>query len=629
MMKAQTRFLTVLILSVFVLTLAGGLLARERSEIDPVYTWDVTALYPSVEVFKQKKAEFVVHAHKVADYKGKLGDSSATLKQALDLVYDLEKELRRMESYTQRLADQDTRVSSNKALQQEVQTLRTQFVGQTSWIDPEIVALGSEKVEALLADPALADYRFPLRETMRRQKHILPPEQEAILAAAGDIDMVAYNAYNLLTNADMPMDTITLADGTEIKMNYPNYDKVRRSVVEADRKKAFASFFGTYDIYKRTIGEMLYGQMKVHTFYSKLRNYGSTLQAALDYDGIDRHIYLSLIAAAHENMATFHRYLKLKARALGKDKLDYTDIYMPFTPGGQIEIPYEKAQQMLLEAFQPLGEDYVNVVRQAFSDRWIDVYPNEGKDSGAYSSGWAYDVHPYVLMNYTGSYNEALTLAHELGHAMHSYKSNHAQPFPISYYSTFVAEVASTFNENLLNDTMLKKVKNDDEKLFLLGNFLDGSIKGTFFRQIQFAEFELIIHRKVETGEPLTGEILNEIFFDLVKKYYGVDQGVTNVPDYMAVEWAIVPHFYYNYYVFQYSTSIAASSLLTEKVINHEPGALERYHKLISSGGSDNPVTQLQNAGADLTNPAAYNALMARANRYMDEVEKILEKRGL
>jgi len=628
-MKSHIRLIAVLALVLFSLTLSGALLARERGEIEPQFTWDLTALYASPVAFNEAKNGFLPQAEKLNAYKGRLGESPATLKAALDMMYGLEKELRRMEAYAHKTLDQDTRVADNKARQQETETLLARWSELTAWGDPEIVALGKDKVDALSADASLKEYRYPLSETLRKQKHILPPEQEAILAAAGDTHGTPYNAYTLFTNADLPFETITLADGSLVKVDYANFDKIRRGLVESDRRAVFASYMGLHDQFKRTIGEMLYGQMKIHAFYAKQRGYANTLEAALDNDGIDPQIYRSLIQAAHDNLPIFHRYLKLKARALGKDKLVYTDLYMPFTRDVNIEMNYADAQKTLLTAFAPLGQEYVNTIGEAFNNRWIDVYPNEGKDNGAYASGWAYDVHPYVLMNYTDTYNEALTLAHELGHAMHSYNSNKTQPFATADYSTFVAEVASTFNENLLNDTMLKKVKDEDERLFLLGNFLDGTIKGTFFRQIQFAEFELIIHEKVEQGEPLTGEMLNGIFMGLVKKYYGVDEGVTEVPDYLAAEWAIVPHFYYNFYVFQYSTSVAAASLLSEDVLAKKKGALERYTGMLKAGASKNPVEILQDAGADMTQPDAYKALMKRANLYMDEVEKILAKRGL
>jgi len=604
-------------------------LAKERSEIPAEYKWDLSVLYQNPDALKQAKAAFQKDAEKLASFKGRLGESAEVLKQALDLVYDLEKRMRRMELYSSRLTDQDARVSENKAVQNEISAMRSTFAEQTSFVEPEIVSIDEKKLSGFFtAEPGLMIYKFPISETIRRKAYVLSPKEEKILAGASDVLGSPMSVYSTFTNADLPHETITLADGSKVKLDYSNYDKLRESPVEADRVLTFKTFFGQYDRFKRTLAEVLYSQMKAHRFVANSRGYPDTLAAALNYDGIDTKIYTSLIEAAHRNLPTLHRYLKLKARALSKKKLEYTDMYLPFTAKLGITVPYDHARTMLLEAFKPLGAEYVNTVQTAFKSGWVDVYPNEGKDPGGYSDGSAYGAHPYILMNYNDNYGAALTLAHEMGHSMHSYLSNKAQPFPTSSYSTFVAEVASTFNENLLNDYMLKKVQSDDERLFILGNFLDGSIKGTFFRQIQFAEFELLIHQKVEKGESLTDEVLNKIFLDLVRIYYGHDKGIVNVPDFIAGEWSIVPHFYYDYYVYQYSTSIAAASLLSQKVIKNEKGSLERYLTLIHSGGSDNPVLLLKNAGADMTNPDAYNALMERANRYMDEVEKILAKKG-
>jgi oligoendopeptidase F len=623
---------TRIVLSAFfaVLMIVAPVAALEREDVDAMDTWNLSDLYPDIDAFKNAKDSLAEKIEKLADYEGKLGESAQTLKEALDLYYGFEQQMRRLESYTSRRADRDTRVSENKGYESEIETLRTNLGKVTSYFDPEIIAIGKVKIETFLAEePGLTVYAFPLRETLRRAVHILSDKEEKILAAANDLAWTGYNGYGMLTDADMPRETITLADGSEIKLTYPNFDRVRRSLVAEDRAKAFEVFFGGYKVYKRTLAQLLYGQIKGHKFFAEMRGYDNTLAAALDYDDIDPQIYHALIQAAHDNLPTFHRYLKLKARALGKERLDYTDMYVPFVRDVSLDMKWDEAQAILLEAFAPLGEEYVNTIRQAYKERWIDVWPNEGKRSGAYSSGWAYDAHPFVLMNYNETYSDALTLAHELGHAMHSFNSNANQPFPTSSYSTFTAEVASTFNENLLNDTMAGKVESEEEKLYLLGNFLDGAIKGTFFRQIQFAEFELIAHQKVEAGEALTDEVLDKLYLDLTKKYYGHEEGVVNVPDVIATEWAAVPHFYYNYYVFQYSTSVAAASLLAQRVIDKEPGALEKYYaNLLRAGGNANPVKQLAEAGADMTKPAAYKGLMERANRYMDEVEKILDKQG-
>jgi oligoendopeptidase F len=622
----------IVISALFLLTMllaAADAPATERSQIGNQYKWNLTAIYPNVAAANKAKEDILADSQKLTTYKGRLAESAATFKAGLDLYWNIELQMRKLESYGQRLADQDARVSENKALKSDSETIRTKFAAAASFIEPEICAADPKKLDGFFQElPALRIYRFPVSETLRRRTHVLSPSEEKIMAAANDVTDTPGSLYTLFSNADLLRNTIALADGSKATLDYATYDKLRQSLVESDRVAAFTAFMGEYDRFKKSFAEMLYGQMKVHRFVANSRNYPNTLAAALDGDGIDPKIYASLIEAAHRNLPTFHRYLKLKARALGKAKLDYTDMYAPFTKDVAIPMKYEEAQAILLEAVAPMGPEYVDTVKEAFHSGWIDVYPNEGKESGAYMDGSAYGVHPFLLLNYNDTYGEALTLAHEMGHAMHSFFSNKNQPFPTANYSTFVAEVASTFNENLVNDLMLKKVKTDEEKLYLLGHFLDESIKGTFFRQVQFAEFELLIHQKVEKGEALTDETLNKLYLDLARLYYGHDQGVVNVPDFIAVEWAVIPHFYYNYYVYQYSTSFAAASLLSQKIIKREPGALNRYYEnLLRAGGSDNPVELLKRAGADMTKPEAYEALMARANRYMDQVERLLAKK--
>lgn len=630
-MKSMAKTLIVFFVTVGILFFASALPATDRSEVKQMHKWNLKDYYPSDEAFEKEKEQVVKGIEKMSQYKGTLAQSGKQLFKALEFTSDLEMKMRKLESYTSRRLDRDTRVSENLALQSEVEAVRTNLAEAASFIDPEITKIDEGQMKKFFSEePGLKVYDFPIREIMRMKAHIRNEAEEEILAAAYDLYYTNETVYSIFTNADMPKKTITLADGTEIKMTYPNFDKVRRSLVEQDRKAAFEAFTSQYKEYVRTMAQTLFGQLKVHKFYTNMRHYDSTLEAALDRDEIDVKIYTSLIEAAHKHLDTFHRYLKLKARALGKEKLHYTDMYIPFTTGVEISVDYEQAQKMLLEALVPLGSEYVDKVKEAFEKRWVDVYPNEGKRNGAYSSGWAYDVHPFILMNFNDTYSDTLTLAHEFGHAMHSHYSNSNQPFPTADYATFVAEVASTFNENLLNDYMLKKVENDDEKLYLLGNFLDGTIKGTFFRQIQFAEYELMMHKKVEKGEALTDEVLSEMYLDLTRLYYGHDEGVVEVPEMIAVEWSMIPHFYYNYYVFTYSTSVAAASLLAQKVIEKEPGALEKYYaNLLKAGGSTGPVDILKNAGADMTTPEAYKALIDRANRYMDEVEKLLDAKGM
>jgi oligoendopeptidase F len=328
----------------------------------------------------------------------------------------------------------------------------------------------------------------------------------------------------------------------------------------------------------------------------------------------------------NRNLDSFHRYLRLKKRMLGVDKLKYSDLYAPAVKGIDLRYSFEQAQSLVLDSLKPLGADYVRTARKAFEDRWIDVYPTPGKRMGAYSNGSAYDVHPYILLNFNGQYEDVSTLAHELGHTMHSYYSNKHQPYPTADYSIFVAEVASTFNEALLTAKMLKEIKDDDTRLSLLMNYLEG-IRVTVFRQTQFAEFELRMHEKAERGEPLTGDVLSELYADILKKYYGHDKGVCVIDDLYTIEWAYIPHFYYNFYVYQYSTSFTASTALSEKVLSREEGAVERYIEFLSAGGSDYPIQLLKKAGVDMTSGEPFDKTMTVMNRTMDDIEAVLEKR--
>jgi oligoendopeptidase F len=371
----------------------------------------------------------------------------------------------------------------------------------------------------------------------------------------------------------------------------------------------------------------LYSNVKKDMFYARTRHYESSLASALDRNNIPTAVYLGLIENVNNNLDSFHRYLKLKRRLLGVDTLKYSDIYAPAVKDVDLKYSYEEAKELVLDAMKPLGDDYVRVTNHGFENRWIDVYPTPGKSSGAYSNGAAYDVHPYILLNYNGLYEDVSTLAHELGHTMHSYYANKTQPYPTADYSIFVAEVASTFNEALLIDKMLKEIKDDDVRLSLLMNYLDG-LKGTVFRQTQFAEFELRIHEQAERGEPLTGDNLSKLYGDIIRKYYGHDKGVCLIDDLYVVEWAYIPHFYYNFYVYQYSTSFTASTALSEKVLNKEKGAVKKYIEFLSGGGSDYPIELLKKAGVDMTTAEPFDKTMAAMNRAMDRIEEILEKRA-
>jgi oligoendopeptidase F len=430
----------------------------------------------------------------------------------------------------------------------------------------------------------------------------------------------------MLSNADMPWPTVKLSDGTEVKLDQSAYTKYRESPNRADRKLVFDAFWGKFKEFERTFGVTFYSNLKEDTVYAKLRHYPDSLDRALDENHIPPAVYDTLIRETNANLPTLHRYFRLRARMLGVKEMHYYDIYPPLVKSER-EYPIDEGKKLMLEAVAPLGPDYVKAMENGLEHRWMDVYPRPRKLSGAHMAGAAYDVHPFLLINYTDNYESVSTIAHEWGHAMHTYLSNKGQPYVTARYAIFVAEIASTLNEALLLDHMLKTAKDDDERLLYLGSALEG-LRGTFFRQAMFAEFEREVHKRVDAGDSLTGDGLSKIYGDILRRYHGDAEGVVKIDEPYSVEWAYIPHFYNSFYVFQYATSIAASSLFAEAILKNEPGARERYLKMLSSGSSDYPYELVKKAGVDLASPAPYQAVATRMNRIMDEIEAILAKRG-
>ena len=547
--------------------------------------------------------------------------------QCLDLESDYAKRFARMGVYAGELFAADTGAAPAIELQQKLAVLGTKIDEASAFQAPELLAIGRARIDEFLAqEPKLGIYRHPLDDTLRRAPHTLDAKGEAIIATFGLASGAGEATYSILSNADIPWPTIRLADGKEVKLDQSAYTQYRESENRDDRRKVMDEFFGTFKTYERTMGTTFYASLKEATVYAKVRNYPDSLARGLDRDRLPTAVYDALIANTTRNLPTLHRYFKLRARMLGVKEMRYYDIYPPLVSGTR-EFSLQEAKRLTLEAVAPLGPEYVAALRKGFEGRWMDVYPRPRKQSGAHMAGSAYDVHPYLLLNHTGNYESVATLAHEWGHAMHSYFSNRNQPFVTSDYATFVAEIASTCNEALLLQHMLEVAKDDDERLLYLGSALEG-LRGTFFRQAMFAEFERDVHARVDRGEPLSGEKLTEIYGEILRRYHGEKQGVMKIDDLYAIEWAYIPHFYSSFYVFQYATSIAASSLFADAILKKEPGARERYLKLISSGGSDYPYELVKAAGVDLATAAPYEAIVARMNRIMDEIEAILAKRG-
>ena len=615
------------------LSLAGSTIMataqeRDRSKILDKYKWDLTALYPNSDAWRAAKEKLVQQIPPLGAYKGTLSQSPARLLACLDLVSSVSKEFARLSVYANLQSDIDTRDASNLARSQEIRQVGADLSAAAAFMEPEIQELGRPAVESFLSkEPKLAPYRHNLDDILRRKIHTGTAGEEKIIADAGLMSDGPSSIFTIFSNADFPFPQVTLHDGTSVTLDKAAFSLYRGVANRDDRKKVFAAYFGRLNDYRRTFGTDLYSEVKKDMFYARAHKYGSGLESALDGSNIPVEVYRSLVKNVDDNLPTFQRYLALRKRLLGVDQLHYYDLYVPMVGAVDTQFSVDDAKAAILKALSPLGEKYVSTVEKAFDNRWIDMYPNTGKVSGAYSSGDAYDVHPYILTNYNGKYDDVSTLAHELGHTLHSFYSNSAQPFPTAGYATFVAEVASTFNEALLFNYMKSQMPTDAARLNLLGNYLDG-IRGTLFRQVQFAEFELDIHEKAERGETLTGDGLNALYLQITRKYYGHDRGVCIVDDDIQSEWANIPHFYYNFYVFQYATSLTASSALSEEVIAGDMKARDRYLALLSAGGSDYPVNLLKKAGVDMTTSVPFDLAVKKMNAIMDEMEQILGKMG-
>ena len=629
--KPDATFVRVGLLSaaaaVAALSLQGVAQQRDRAQIADRYKWNLTAIFASNDAWRASKDRIQKELPKIGGYKGKLASSAATLADALDTLYAIDKELSRAFVYVGLLADQDTREAGPQGMREEMVQLGAAFSSEASYIEPEVLKIPKATLEKFIAsEPRLKVHRFYLEDIARRAPHTLSDSEERILAAAGPLAGAPSNVYNILSNADFPYPTVTLSDGKTARLDAAAFSTLRGLPDRSDRQKVMAAFFQALGGFSRTFGTTMNGEVQKVLFFAKAKKYPSALEMVLDSPNIPTTVYTRLIDGVNRSLPSFHRYLKLRKRMMGLDELHYYDLYAPLV--GSVDLSYtpEEAQKHVLAALAPLGSDYTSVLQRAFDERWVDLFPNPGKRSGAYSNGGAYDVHPYVLMNYNGKYDDMSTMAHELGHAMHSYFSNKTQPYPLAGYPTFVAEVASTFNESLLIDHMLKAIKDDDTRLAVLGNYLE-NIKGTVFRQTQFAEFELKMHEMAQKGQPITGDALAKLYMEITKRYYGHDQGVSVVDDYIAHEWSYIPHFYRDFYVFQYATSFTASSALAAKVKSGDETAKKRYLAFIGSGGSKYPIDLLKEAGVDMTTDEPLDLTVKEMNRVMDEMEAILARR--
>ncbi|MDX1380030.1 MAG: M3 family oligoendopeptidase, partial [Xanthomonadales bacterium] len=536
-------------------------LAQERSErIED--TWNLSAIFATPDEWAAAVDALEARVPEIEACEGRLAESAEALLECSTLISDVYREYGQVASYASMSSDADTRVAENQQRRSRAQILGNKLAQATAFISPEVLEAGAGRMNALLeAEPALEPYRQSIRDTLRQAEHTLDEDGEQLLAANSLVQATAFNTYRTLSNADMPWPTITLSDGTEVRLDQAAYTKYRAAENRDDRKAVFDAFWGKWKEFERTYGTTLSGLLNNHVFSARARNYDTTLAAALDGSNIPPAVYTTLLEEVNASLPTLHRYFTLRGRMLGVEQPAYFDIYPPLVELDK-EFPLEVGKRLSLESAAPLGPAYAEVMAHGLENRWMDAYPRPGKVSGAYMSpGAAFDVHPFILMNYNDDYESVSTLAHEWGHAMHTYLATKSQPYPTSSYSIFTAEIASTFNEALLLDHMLRQAQNDQERLYYLGSALE-NLRGTFYRQAMFAEYELAIHEAAERGEPLDGAKFTEMYADIVRRYHGHDQGVMTVDDLYVAEWAYVPHFHYNFYVYQYATSYVAAIAL-------------------------------------------------------------------
>jgi oligoendopeptidase F len=589
--------------------------------------WNLADLYATPEVWAAEYVRIKAAAGKLDSHKGTLGSSAGTLLATLDAMSRVNKEAARLYAYAALKADEDLSLSKNQERRQQAGALYTLLGEKTAWLAPEILALGEAKVRAFQREHTeIADrHGFFLDNVLRAAPHTLGLEAEGVLAAAGDVLQQPDSVYSQLANSELPFPTITLSDGASVRLDQSGYVQHRQSQNRADRKLVFDAFWSAWKGYEGTAGAVLTSQIMGDIFRAKSRKYQNALSAALFPDNMPESVYRTLVGEANAGLTALHRYFRLRKRLLGiEGPLEYYDVYPVMFPGiDEPKFTIADSERVTLEALAPYGEEYLALLRTGFSGNWTDPFPRSHKASGAYMNGSAYDVHPYVLLNHQDDYDSLSTFAHEWGHAVHTQLTTKYQPYETSHYSTFVAEAASIANEMLLNDHLVKHAKTRDEKLYYLGEGVE-SVRGTFFRQVMLAEFELAIHEEIEAGRPLSGARMSELYLAILRKYYGEAEGVMRIDPAYGIEWAYIPHFYFNFYVYQYATSIAAAAQFTDAIIAEGKTAAERFLTLLRAGGSDYPYELYKRAGIDMAAPAPYRALIARMNRIMDDIEMLL-----
>ncbi len=587
----------------------------KRSEVPQEQQWKLEDLYQTQAEWNQEYAEVKQMIAHVATFHGKLQQADM-VRACFELEDQMGIHMERLYVYSNMRHHQDMANAEFQALSDKAKKLSVEMSESLSFITPEILALPDEQLKAFIQDPALANYKHTLEEMLRQKPHILSKNEESLLAQVGNIAQAPGTIFGMLNNADLKFPKVKNEHGEEIELTHGRYIQFLESRNRQVRAEAFQTMYATYAKQKNTLAATLNANVTKNIFYSRVRKYPSVLEASLYGDNIPQEVYTNLIDTIHEHLPLLHRYLALRKKLLKVDELHMYDLFTPLVEETDMKITYEEAKMKVKESLAPLGDEYLRVLEAGFQDGWIDVYENEGKRSGAYSWG-AYGTHPYVLLNHKDNLNSMFTLTHEMGHALHSYYSDHEQTYRNAQYTIFLAEVASTLNEALLMDYMLKKTTNPQEKMYLLTYYAD-QFRTTVFRQTMFAEFEKMIHEQAEQGESLTPQVLSEIYYSLNKKYHGeamvVDQDIE-------MEWARIPHFYTSFYVYKYATGFSAATSFAKQILEEGKPAVDRYVGFLKSGGSDFSINILKQAGVDMSSPEPIRQAMNVFKSLIEEME--------
>jgi oligoendopeptidase F len=591
-----------------------------REEIPVEYTWDLTTVYADDAAWDADVARLEADLPEVTDLiAGTIGQSAEALLRALRARDDIEARLWQIYVFAGRRSDSDTGDSAGQALNERAGSIVARASAALAFIEPEILAIPEEKIAGWLAElPDLKLYDYALQRLAAQRKHILTAEIESILAEYSDITRAPSEIFEILTNADLKFPEIQDEQGQTVQLSHGRYGRFLESQDRRVRRDTFKGYYGGYQSIRNTLGTTLAAEIRSHTLNARLRGYASSLEAALKPNDIPIDVYQNLITTVNANLSRLHRYMRVRKRLMGLDELRIYDLYASLVPQADVEVRYAEASTLVQTAFKPLGAEYGAVVAQTFSSRWIDVYENQGKRSGAYSNG-SYTTAPFILMNYQSRLRDVFTLAHELGHSMHSYFTRQRQPFVYGNYTLFVAEVASTLNEALLTAHLLAERDDPALRKYLVVQQLE-DIRTTLFRQTMFAEFELDMHQRAEAGEPLTADSLSKRYYDMVARYHGPE---VVLDDEIALEWARIPHFYYNFYVYQYATGLSAALALNKQIVAEGQPAVERYLKFLSSGSSKSSIDLLREAGVDMATPAPIQAAMDTFDALLDELEAL------